>query len=394
MSTSYSPSRSPASSRFLLGGVGAASRLRSSSLKKQPEPLRRAVADCLSSSTTSQHSTSSALASEPSRTLRDYLAAHKTTDLAYSVILEHTLAERERSPAVVARCVALLRRFLLRYKPSEETLQQIDRFCINIIAECETSPNRKSLPWSRSLSQQSAVSPASTNTSPLPVSSFASGALVKSLIYVRSLVAQHIPKRSFQPASFAGAPPTSRQSLPTLSSLLSRSFNSQLSPANVKESTENKEKSAISVLDSSIPEEIDGPEDLDFIAPDVIKWRWCGDQQSSLLSLESDRVLNSQDMSKHNFLEVGAAALLIGDMEARMKGEPWRIFGTSDMRYLDQLLQPSLLTTVTNSASARAHLRAITASKRSKPGANQIWEDSPVGTFRPRTRQLFQYRHY
>ncbi|CAK9176484.1 unnamed protein product [Ilex paraguariensis] len=70
MSTSYSPSRSPASSRFLLGGVGAASRLRSSSLKKQPEPLRRAVADCLSSSTTSQHSTSSALASEPSRTLR------------------------------------------------------------------------------------------------------------------------------------------------------------------------------------------------------------------------------------------------------------------------------------------------------------------------------------
>lgn len=78
-------------------------------------------------------------------------------------------------------------------------------------------------------------------------------------------------------------------------------------------------------------------------------------------------------MSKHNFLEVGAAALLLGDMEAKMKGEFWRNFGSIDMPYLDQLLQPSLLTTVTNSASARAHLRAITASKRSKTGAHQIW---------------------
>lgn len=56
-----------------------------------------------------------------------------------------------------------------------------------------------------------------------------------------------------------------------------------------------------------------------------------------------------------------------------MKGEAWRIFGSADMPYLDQLLQPSLLTTVTNSSSAFAHLRAITALKRSKPAANQIW---------------------
>lgn len=80
-----------------------------------------------------------------------------------------------------------------------------------------------------------------------------------------------------------------------------------------------------------------------------------------------------KDSSKHDFLEVGAAALLVGDMEAKMKGELWRNFGTIDMPYLDQLLQPSLLTTVTNSASARAHLRAITASKRSKTGVQQIW---------------------
>lgn len=78
-------------------------------------------------------------------------------------------------------------------------------------------------------------------------------------------------------------------------------------------------------------------------------------------------------MSMRNFLELGAAALLVGDMEAKMKGQPWKYFGTADMPYLDQLLQPSSVTTITNSASARLHLRAITASKRSKAGPRQIW---------------------
>lgn len=78
-------------------------------------------------------------------------------------------------------------------------------------------------------------------------------------------------------------------------------------------------------------------------------------------------------MGIRNFLELGAAALLVGDMEAKMKGQPWKYFGTTDMPYLDQLLQPSSFTTITNSASARPHLRAITASKRSKSGPRQIW---------------------
>ncbi|PWA51883.1 hypothetical protein CTI12_AA445190 [Artemisia annua] len=120
---------------------------------------------------------------------------------------------------------------------------------------------------------------------------------------------------------------------------MSKSFNSQISPGIGKEASENKQGSAVSVLDSPI-------------ASDVFKWRWHGDPQSSLLSSDSDRSLNHQEMSKHNFLEVGAAALLLGDMEAKMKGEFWRNFGSIDMPYLDQLLQPSLLTTMTNSASA------------------------------------------
>lgn len=362
-----------------------ASRLRSSSSRKPPEPLRRAVADCLSSASPPHL--------EASRTLQDYLATQTTVDLAYGVILEHTLAERERSPAVVARCVALLKRYLLRYKPSEETLQQIDRFCISIIAECDVGASRKMAPWSHSLSQQSAAPVPSTNVTPLPVSSFASGALVKSLNYVRSLVAQYIPKRSFQPAAFAGAATASRQSLPTLSSLLSRSFNSQLSPANAKE-LESKESSLTSVAESQNIEEADEHGDQEFMTLDVFRWRWRGDQQSLLLMPESDRILSPSGIQTLNFLEIGAAALLVGDMEAKMKGEAWGTSGGADMAYLDQLLRPSLLTTVTNSNSAVAHLRAITALKRSKTGTNQIWEDSPLNTLRPRARPLFQYRHY
>ncbi|KAF5799947.1 hypothetical protein HanXRQr2_Chr07g0310341 [Helianthus annuus] len=395
MSTSFNSNpRSPAtSSRLQLGGVGGVSRaIRSSSSKKPPEPLRRAIADCLSSSLISVHGSSSAVISEASRTLRDYLASHATTDLAYGVIIEHTLAERERSPAVVARCVALLKRYLLRYKPSEETLLEIDRFCLNIITECDISPSRRLT--SRSVTPQTAGSSTTLNGSPLPVASFASGGLVKSLNYIRSLVAQHVPRRPFQPAAFAGATPASRQSLPSLSSLMSKSFNSQISPGIGKEASEIKEGSAVSVLDLPIAEDVSGIEGDEFIASDVFKWRWHGDPQSSLLSSDSDRPLNHKDMSKHNFLEVGAAALLLGDMEAKTKGEFWRNFGSVDMPYLDQLLQPSLLTTVTNSASARSHLRAITASKRSKTDPHQIWEDSPMTTFRPRSRPLFQYRHY
>lgn len=394
MSTSFSPSRSPGSTRLQLGAV---SRLRSSSLKKPPEPLRRAVADCLSSSsssTSSLHGSPSPVVSEASRTLRDYLAAPTTTDLAYTVILEHTLAERERSPAVVARCVSLLKRYLLRYKPSEETLKQIDRFCVNTIAECDISPNRRLSPWSQSLNQQSGASTTSTNISPLPVSSFASGALVKSLNFVRSLVARHIPRRPFQAAAFAGAPSASRQSLPTLSSLLSRSFNSQLSPANSGESSEKNDASTSSVVNVSNLEKVDGIEDLDYIAVDVLKWRWPEEQQSPFILNESDRVVNQQVASTHSFLEVGAAALLVGDMEAKMKGQPWRHLGTADVHCRDQLLQSSSVTTATNSSSARPHLRAITASKRTKPGPHQIWEDSSVSTFRPRARPLFHYRHY
>lgn len=78
-------------------------------------------------------------------------------------------------------------------------------------------------------------------------------------------------------------------------------------------------------------------------------------------------------MRTNNFLELGAAALLVGDIDSKMKGQPWKYFGTAEMPYLDQLLQPSPVTTIADSASASPQLRAITASKRTRAGPRQIW---------------------
>ena len=65
----YSPSRSPSSSR--LYGPTASQRQRSlPSAKKPPEPLRRAVADSLSASSSNLQASSSAPSTEASRTLR------------------------------------------------------------------------------------------------------------------------------------------------------------------------------------------------------------------------------------------------------------------------------------------------------------------------------------
>lgn len=160
------------------------------------------------------------------------------------------------------------------------------------MAECVINPNQ---PWSQSLNRQSSAATTSmTTTTSLTVSSVASEALVKSLSYVRSLVARHIPKRLTPLASFAGPPSSSGQSLPTLSSLLSKSFNSQLSPATVSETpspakvpeTLEKDSIVLSVTKSSKLETVDEKDELGFIAHDVLKWRWLEESQSSSIGTE------------------------------------------------------------------------------------------------------------
>lgn len=180
-----------------------------------------------------------------------------------------------------------------RYVPGEQALLQIDSFCVTLIVECDSVTSRRVSPWLKSLDQQSAASVTSGSAIPpsLPTSSFASGALVKSLNYVRSLVARHLPRRPLYPAAFAGSSSASRQALPTLSSLLSRSFNYQLSPAPIssRESPERQEVSNASDLNLTSPERIDGEEGSKYIAIDVLKWRWTVDREQQTSSVPMER---------------------------------------------------------------------------------------------------------
>lgn len=76
-------------------------------------------------------------------------------------------------------------------------------------------------------------------------------------------------------------------------------------------------------------------------------------------------------MRSHSFFEAGAAALLVGDNEEHVKGGR-RGGQLGVVHYLDYLMQPSSGTSINESVTC-SHLKAITASKRTKPGPQQIW---------------------
>lgn len=90
-------------------------------------------------------------------------------------------------------------------------------------------------------------------------------------------------------------------------------------------------------------------------------------------------LVNSEGMQQehtsfiHKFVDVGAAALLVGDMEAKVKGHSLKYPSVKDISGLHKLLQPAAVTAVANLASAPSHLKAITFVKRVKPGSFQPW---------------------
>ncbi|XP_074564461.1 LOW QUALITY PROTEIN: uncharacterized protein LOC141820987 [Curcuma longa] len=394
---SYSPSRTPAMTR--LYGVTSQRSHRSHRqvpAKKLPEPLRRAVADCLSPAA-SQHGSSSAQTSEAARILRDFMANSSTTDMAYIMLLEHALAERDRSPAVLPRCVAYLKFYLLRYIPKLSILRQIDLFCVNSIAECESVNNQTEPELSNALTHHAKTASKVSNVyvPSLAPSNFASSSLIKSLNYVRSLVARHVPKLSFQPIAQSMVSAASKQSLPSLSSLLSRSFNSHLSPDVVssKDSIEIKEITALPPGLSNL-QEVNG-EGNKYIFSDILKWRWPGEREYQMpySTKGSNGFVMPQDIHTHGFLEVGAASLLIGDIETQIKDHTWKYFVNHNFTDVD-MSRPSTAILPTSFVSSNSHLKVITAFKRMKAGPNQVWDNVPVSTFNPRVRPLFQYKHY
>jgi hypothetical protein len=87
--------------------------------------------------------------------------------------------------------------------------------------------------------------------------------------------------------------------------------------------------------------------------------------------LTSSDFAGLQDFHTQGFLEVGAAALLVGDMEAKINDQQWKYSVIQEFPDID-LLQPST-STASTFASSQGHLKAITASKRMKSGPSQVW---------------------
>ena len=164
-----------------------------------------------------------------------------------------------------------------------QTLRHIDHFCENSIVECDSVANPRVSLWSKSLNQQPGTSSVTSNAhSPsVHASNFASPSLVKSLSYVRSLVARHIPKLSFQPLAQSAGSDSTKQSLPTLSSLLSRNFASHLSPEVVsnRESPQRNERPIQSALNISSLDKVEGGDSIRSISVDLLAWRWSIDRE-------------------------------------------------------------------------------------------------------------------
>ncbi|KAI5071011.1 hypothetical protein GOP47_0013262 [Adiantum capillus-veneris] len=347
--------------------------------RKPPEPLRRAVAACLSAPYPPS--------SEAVGTLQDYLSNPSTVDLAYAVLLEHANAERERSPPVVARCVSLLKRYLVRYVPKHAMLQQVDTFCATLIAEC--SPTIKS-PLGSSFSQ-AVGAPANSGqagiTSQVSTKAdFASVSLVKSLAYVRSLVARHLPSNLLQSTRIA--------ELSNAYTKRSRALYTAFGPPGMQGASDDKDFGKTMSLHSLEDNE-------EFIAGNVLRWRWIGGKRNqcwtpSPVMTDSGGISRPQVKQLFEYSDMGAGSLFMrgSDFKGQKQQGKQVEKSVNHDSIGEQLLQPSKVTTITDGVSTQSHLRAIATSKRQK-SQSQVWNaDVPKSTWRKRPRPLFQYKHY
>ncbi|KAL3689988.1 hypothetical protein R1sor_016297 [Riccia sorocarpa] len=361
--------------------------------RKHPEPLRRAVASCLSAS---YNATASAYTSEAVRTLQDYLANSSTMDSAYIVLLEHATAERDRSPPVITKCVALLKRYLFRYVPRPSTLEQIAAFCDGLIAEFEAAGVNSGNRTTQSSDKEQASS-SSQATQAFPISTalpFAPAALVKSLLYVKALVNRCFSRYPYHSSHSMAS--VAKPLKPALPSLRARPFASPYDRGMKRAGPDDRDAVKTAAMCISGLEEI-SEDSKDYLAVDIIKWRWLGGKGQpswapSPVMMDSGGIARPHVEKMQNLAEQGASALLLKSIQQKATGNQGRN-GLESIS--EQILLPTTMTAVTDRSAVRSHLRAVAAAKRYKPHVSQRWEgDAPQSTLRRRPRPLFHYRHY
>lgn len=165
---------------------------------------------------------------------------------------------------------------VFRYVPRSSTLQQIDAFCSGLIAECNElggSAGKRTTPWVQPVNEPTPPRPPGTLQSPSSTTlAFASAALVKSLFYVRALVARHLPRYSLQPSTKV---PLVKPLKPNLPSPQSRSFSNPYDRGLKRSIPEDREAAKSAVMTIAGLEAIND-EHGHYIAVDVLKWRWLG----------------------------------------------------------------------------------------------------------------------
>jgi hypothetical protein len=189
-----------------------------------------------------------------------------------------------------------------------QTLRQIDIFCANTIAKYDPGASHRVSSFGQNFGSSAAL-PNSSLVAP-PISNFASASLVKSLNYVRSLVARHIPKLSFQPIPQSVSSASTKQPLPSLSSFLNKSLIPQLNPEVVtnREHLESKESHTLPDLISSASEKVDGGEhgyDIKYISFDILNWRW---------HVYGERQASSSAKERYNFLLIVYSQFTLADL--------------------------------------------------------------------------------
>ncbi|GAQ90380.1 hypothetical protein KFL_006330070 [Klebsormidium nitens] len=356
---------------------------------KGPEPLRRAIAECTSGAG------SRGVAAD--RVLQEYLSQAATCDLAYDLLLEHARTEVARSPGVVLATIRLLKRILFRYLPSAGTLEAIDAFCAQLMAELNEAAAAR-----HTLSGLGPLLGPRSEVAVSPLGGFCkdSAAVVRSLAFLRAFVARQV------------GPISSTQRLPRGGEVAGESRGK--GRAKVSEAARHE---AVPVGPEH--KKVGAQEARDFLEEDVFSWRWIlrpsakgGKKQPAWAP--SPVLLGSGGLSRpiprpvRTLTDSGAAALLLQStplpqsVSSEVRAGP-KAQLASDVPALNQASpldpdtrrQTSAALPAADAALLQSHIRTIAAAKRRPEMGPRSSVELLKGTpAKRRTRPLFHYRPY
>eukprot|EP00897_Mesotaenium_endlicherianum_P002571 jgi/Mesen1/2341/ME000155S01421 len=351
----------------------------SSSTSNVPEPLKRAIIEC-----TLQTLPALAVICDPLRTLQDYLGDPATVDVVYLVLLEHALAECERSPQVLVKCAALLKKYLFMYVPSHATLQQIHLWCAKCIADQKdggaggsASEARQSGSLFGSLGSFTPQYGAGGATAEL------TAGLSKSLRYVQSIVIRHLP--TAQSAAAAQAEPAGSRSEAQYRAAMAQVAGGLASAALQRASEADRvaaQAAALTLARLNPP-----PDSSDLHVPsDLLAARWSAGPKSwaPLPVITGSGGLSRPHLEAQQCdTSSSAAALLLGPT-----------FRDADM------VVSSTLVGTTEALLSRSQLRVVSSAQKNRGKLLAKRAEADTGgaggasVRRARQRQLFQYRYY